>query len=91
MERFEDFEYELKDEEYNEGFVIDDAKKADWAISKIAEERKRRDFFVNCAKEEIKKLEWMVSPEGNKGQNLKNSRVMKSAGKKSEKGLVRKV
>lgn len=34
---------------------------------------------------------WMVSPQGNKGQNIKNSRAMKSAGEKSEKGLVRKV
>lgn len=69
MERFEDFEYELKDEEYNEGFVIDDAKKADWAISKIAEERKRRDFFVNCAKEEIKKLESQIKDAEQKCEN----------------------
>ena len=34
---------------------------------------------------------WMVSPQGNKGQNFKDSRAVKSAGKKSEKCLVRKV
>ena len=69
MERFEDFEYELKDEEYDEGFIIDDAKKADWAISKIAEERKRKDFFVNCAKEEIKKLESQIKDAEQKCEN----------------------
>lgn len=62
MERFEEMEYEIGidewingEEEYKE-FVIENAQTADWAISKIAEERKRKDYFVDCAKAEIEKL-----------------------------------
>ena len=58
MERFDDI-YMPEDEwteEEQQGFEITDAATADWAISKIAEERKRKDFFVNCAKAEIEKL-----------------------------------
>lgn len=62
MERFEEMEYEIGmdewidgEEEYKE-FAIENAQTADWAISKIAEERKRKDYFVNCAKAEIEKL-----------------------------------
>lgn len=62
MERFEEMEYEIGmdewingEEEYKE-FAIENAQTADWAISKIAEERKRKDYFVDCAKAEIEKL-----------------------------------
>ena len=69
MERFEDFEYKIESEEYDEGFVIDSAKKADWAISKIAEERKRKDFFVDCAKAEIEKLQNQIKDAEQKCDN----------------------
>lgn len=69
MERFEDFEYKVEGEEYDEGFVIDSAKKADWAISKIAEERKRKDFFVDCAKAEIEKLQNQIKDAEQKCDN----------------------
>lgn len=62
MERFEEMEYEIGmdewidgEEEYKE-FAIENAQTADWAISKIAEERKRKDYFVDCAKAEIERL-----------------------------------
>ena len=65
MERFEDFyndinmddwaEYEDVEGKHKE-FEIKDASTADWAISKIADERKRRDYFVECANKEIEKL-----------------------------------
>lgn len=69
MERFEDFEYKIEGEEYDESFVIDSAKKADWAISKIAEERKRKDFFVDCAKAEIEKLQNQIKDAEQKCDN----------------------
>ena len=69
MERFEDFEYKIESEEYDEGFVIDSAKKADWAIGKIAEERKRKDFFVDCAKAEIEKLQNQIKDAEQKCDN----------------------
>lgn len=69
MERFEDFEYDAGYETYDEGFVIDSAKKADWAISKIADERKRKDFFVECAKAEIEKLQNQIKDAEKKCDN----------------------
>lgn len=69
MERFEDFEYKIEGEEYDESFVIDNAKKADWAIGKIAEERKRKDFFVDCAKAEIEKLQNQIKDAEQKCDN----------------------
>ena len=69
MERFEDFEYKIEGEEYDESFVIDSAKKADWAIGKIAEERKRKDFFVDCAKAEIEKLQNQIKDAEQKCDN----------------------
>lgn len=61
MERFEEeympsSEWLDAEEEYAE-FEIKTAQQADWAISKIAEERKRAEFFINCAKEEKAKLD----------------------------------
>lgn len=60
MERFNE-EYMpssewLDEEEYTE-FEIKTAQQADWAISKIAEERARAEFFINCAKEEKARLD----------------------------------
>lgn len=69
MERFEDFyddinmddwaEYEDVDSDHKE-FEIKDASTADWAISKIADERKRKDYFVECANKEIEKLKTQI-------------------------------
>ena len=69
MERFEDFyndinmddwaEYEDVESEYKE-FEIKDASTADWAISKIADERRRKDYFVECANKEIEKLQTQI-------------------------------
>lgn len=62
MVRFEEMEYEIGmdewidgEEEYKE-FAIENAQTADWAISQIAEERRRKNYFVDCAKAEIEKL-----------------------------------
>ena len=69
MERFDNFyddinmddwaEYDDVEGEYKE-FEIKDASTADWAISKIADERKRKDYFVECAKKEIEKLQAQI-------------------------------
>lgn len=61
MERFEEeympsSEWLDAEDEYAE-FEIKTAQQADWAISKIAEERARAEFFINCAKEEKAKLD----------------------------------
>lgn len=61
MERFSE-EYMpssewLDDEEEYTEFEIKTAQQADWAISKIAEERARAEFFINCAKEEKTRLD----------------------------------
>lgn len=71
MERFDDVympEDEWTEEEQQE-FEITDAATADWAISKIAEERKRKDFFVSCAKQEIKKLNEQIKDAETKCEN----------------------
>jgi len=65
MERFEDFEKYIdftnnEDEIEYEGFEINDASTADWAISKIADERERKDYFVECANKEIEKLKTQI-------------------------------
>ena len=69
MERFDNFyddinmddwaEYDDLEREYKE-FEIKDASTADWAISKIADERKRKDYFVECAKKEIERLQTQI-------------------------------
>ena len=41
-------------------FEIADASTADWAISKIAEERKRTKYFVDVAKQEIENLKKQI-------------------------------
>ena len=69
MERFENFyddinmddwaEYGDVEGEHKE-FEIADASAADWAISKITDERKRKDYFVECANKEIEKLKAQI-------------------------------
>ena len=39
-----------------EKFVVDDDKKADWALKRIAEEQEERDRLIKLAKEEIEEL-----------------------------------
>ena len=71
MERFDDV-YMPEDEwtgEEQQEFEITDAATADWAINKIAEERKRKDFFVSCAKQEIKKLNEQIKDAETKCEN----------------------
>lgn len=57
MEDF--FEYEDFEEKSKE-FEITDAQTANWAINKIAEEKKRTDYFVECAEQEIDKLKMQI-------------------------------
>lgn len=78
MERFEEMEYEIGmdewidgEEEYKE-FAIENAQTADWAISKIAEERKRKDYFVNCAKAEIERLNNQIKDAESKCERATN-------------------
>lgn len=47
-----DFLDEENDSE-NSGYVIDDDKKADWALEKIRQEREERDRLINLAKDKI--------------------------------------
>ena len=69
MERFEDFYNDINMDDWAEyediksahkEFEIKDASTADWAISKIADERKRRDYFIECANKEIEKLKAQI-------------------------------
>ena len=69
MERFNNLYDELDIDsmggydEIEEGakeFEISDASTADWAISKIAEERKRTQYFVDVAKQEIENLKKQI-------------------------------
>lgn len=93
MERFSEeympsSEWLDAEDEYAE-FEIKTAQQADWAISKIAEERARAEFFINCAKEEKarldnqikdaeKKLEYATSfLTGKLGQFLEKEEVPK--------------
>lgn len=73
MERFEEeylpsSEWLDAEEEYAE-FEIKTASEADWAISKIAEERARAEFFINCAEEEKKKLDNQIKDAKKKLEN----------------------
>lgn len=69
MERFENFYDDINMDDWAEygdiegehkEFEITDASTADWAISKIADERKRKDYFVECANKEIEKLKAQI-------------------------------
>jgi len=73
MERFEEeymssSEWLDAEDEYAE-FEIKTAQQADWAISKIAEERERAEFFINCAKEEKAKLDSQIKDAEKKLEN----------------------
>lgn len=73
MERFEEeympsSEWLDAEDEYAE-FEIKTAQQADWAISKIAEERERAEFFINCAKEEKAKLDNQIKDAEKKLEN----------------------
>lgn len=73
MERFEEeympsSEWLDVEEEYAE-FEIKTAQQADWAISKIAEERARAEFFINCAKEEKARLDNQIKDAEKKLEN----------------------
>ena len=73
MERFEEeympsSEWLDAEDEYAE-FEIKTAQQADWAISKIAEERERAEFFINCAKEEKARLDNQIKDAEKKLEN----------------------
>ena len=73
MERFEEF-YESFNEDVNnenefEQFEITDASTADWAIRKIADERKRAKYFIDCAKDEIERLKGQIKEMEEKCEN----------------------
>ena len=73
MERFEEeympsSEWLDAEDEYAE-FEIETAQQADWAISKIAEERARAEFFINCAKEEKARLDNQIKDAEKKLEN----------------------
>lgn len=73
MERFEEeympsSEWLNAEDEYAE-FEIKTAQQADWAISKIAEERARAEFFINCAKEEKARLDSQIKDAEKKLEN----------------------
>ena len=73
MDRFEEeympsSEWLDAEDEYAE-FEIKTAQQADWAISKIAEERARAEFFINCAKEEKARLDSQIKDAEKKLEN----------------------
>lgn len=73
MEKFEEF-YESFNEDVDsenefEQFEITDASTADWAIKKIADERKRAQYFIDCAKDEIEKLKGQIKEIEEKCEN----------------------
>lgn len=72
MERFEDFVYQTEETEVEEEFAIDDAKKASWAIDRIADEHKRTKFFIDCAKAEIEKLQNQIKDAEAKCESATN-------------------
>lgn len=60
-ELYEQEEEELNDQNEQECFIIDDASKANWAIKKIAEQRRERDYFVDACKHEIERLKEKIA------------------------------
>lgn len=71
MERYEDFELEELIEN-EEGFEIDSASKAEWAIKQIEDRRSRCEYFIKCAKEEIEQLKEKIKREQEKCDNDTN-------------------
>ena len=43
--------------ENTEGFVIDNAEKAEWALKRVRDERESRDYLIDACKKEIEKLQ----------------------------------
>lgn len=43
-----------------EGFVIDNAEKAEWALKKIRDERESRDYLIDACKKEIERLQTKI-------------------------------
>lgn len=71
---------EMKDwliEEENEQFTIDDASKAMWAINKVKEIRKERDFYVDACKKEIERLKEEVKKAEEKCESSSNYFIFK--------------
>ena len=50
-----DFEKEILEEEVNEGFIIDDDSKAEWALSKISHSKKESDRYIQTCQDMIEK------------------------------------
>lgn len=80
---------EMPIEEGDNEFVIKDAKTADWAIQAIADERERTKFFIECAKEEIEKLQNKIMDAEAKCENATNF-LSSKLGEFLEKGDVPK-
>lgn len=55
--------------EQEQEFVIDDVQKAMWAINKIKEHRKEKDFYVDACKKEIERLKEEISKSEDKCEN----------------------
>lgn len=71
MERFDEVynNIDMQDEESTKEFIIEDAKMADWAIGKIADERKRTEYYINVAKAEIDALKEKIANAEKKCEN----------------------
>ena len=71
MERFDEVynNIDMQNEESTKEFIIEDAKMADWAIGKIADERKRTEYYINVAKAEIDALKEKIANAEKKCEN----------------------
>lgn len=73
MERYEEFDInELMEYEEQDGFEIDSASKAEWALKQIDDRRKRCDYFIKCANDEINQLKERIKQEQQKCDNETN-------------------
>lgn len=68
---------EFADETEKEEFVIDDASKAMWAISKVKEARAERDYYINACKNEIERLKEKVAKAEEKCESSTNYLMFK--------------
>lgn len=60
----------MNEHEFNEDeFFIENADTANWAISKIKEERARRDLFIEAANAQIDRLKSQIADEKEKCNN----------------------
>ena len=55
--------------EERQEFIIDSPSKADWAVQKIKEERRRRDLFVEAANGSIERLREQIQAAAEKCDN----------------------